>query len=1052
MGRGAGGAGSAGGAGGLGHHTGGLRGGTAGLRGGTKGLRGGAGGSRSGAGGSRGGAGQPVEGAGGRGRGRGRKNPRGGGRKPGQHSQLSYEEKLEYNRLAKNKCRGLDPSPEARTSCPRRLLPRVGGFNLEAAGAGRPPLDSTNGKMDEEQLKERKRKLGKQYYKKTKIGKLRRKSAMSRIHGRLCNAYSDVGDTSEEETDATTAGGDYLADKSVHVKAVARAKSKFLKLLPTSTALQLETLKKVVKIVTVDELSVKDIKTPESLFDRSTVYRNKCRIIEFLSDARVKEKLKPSFFLLAWAQRLASEEEDAFSSSGIEFVDPADFPKDVRVKRISKELAVDMIRGKRAPDQRKISIKHAFQVARLADLHHNKWGDIVALQRAIGSSHEFATKVLKALDAGKTEQEFFNKKIRRDSVENSDISQRLKNFLENPEHSRALPGHETVSVAYGCRKPKFLLKKSKLELLDTFKGANLDVNFSKRVLLRQWQANFVAPTHKDEERNVCPLHSNFRRCLDGLRKVGAAFNLPRSVRAICASTLCPNPDTVPLTPSTWPQCCALGQCISCPKVIIELPPNTNAIAHFLQWKKGNTSKLDRNGNPKEVHSLFPVSVPLSEAVKMLEDFFPKIKVHVFVASHQYEALKIRTESLHLGDLLTVEDYTMNIDILYSETTTSSHYSANVTSFAGYPIAVRYMSPLTLKPAKGAILFISEDKKHDFEQVEMFEKRTVEICEEKCGQVIQHWNRWSDNCSGQFKSRKTMGKLIQACDNVLGGKDPEDCKVSWEFLEANEAKNESDTIGGFSKTALRQTILRDPDIVIRTAEDLVQVIQKGLEKSCQGSEKYSFVHVEVIPPFERQEVDVELPIKGIQSLHSFTLMDGGILASQLSCHLCTVASLCESCKKVELTVSRQDVESAVECLTATVDDEEVVDIEGEYEGDDSDTEDDAGSDSGEEDEQSSSESDDASFTDPGSIVWVLWGGRRYPAKVILLSEVPEELRRSLRKEDGKSVIVRFYGDDDYARVDSKKISELGQSTSDLRWSRFSGVLEKYNQALADVQYN
>ena len=156
--------------------------------------------------------------------------------------------------------------------------------------------------------------------------------------------------------------------------------------------------------------------------------------------------------------------------------------------------------------------------------------------------------------------------------------------------------------------------------------------------------------------------------------------------------------------------------------------------------------------------------------------------------------------------------------------------------------------------------------------------------------------------------------------------------------------------------------------------------------------------------------------------------------------------------MELTVSRQDVESAVECLTATVDDEEVVDIEGEYEGDDSDTEDDAGSDSGEEDEQSSSESDDASFTDPGSIVWVLWGGRRYPAKVILLSEVPEELRRSLRKEDGKSVIVRFYGDDDYARVDSKKISELGQSTSDLRWSRISGVLEKYNQALADVQYN
>ena len=65
----------------------------------------------------------------------------------------------------------------------------------------------------------------------------------------------------------------------------------------------------------------------------------------------------------------------------------------------------------------------------------------------------------------------------------------------------------------------------------------------------------------------------------------------------------------------------------------------------------------------------------------------------------------------------------------------------------------------------------------------------------CDQEIM--NRWSDNCSGQFKSRKTL--VVQASVTVLD-EDNSDIRVAWDLLEANEAKNESDTIEGFSKTA------------------------------------------------------------------------------------------------------------------------------------------------------------------------------------------------------------------------------------------------------------
>ena len=122
-----------------------------------------------------------------------------------------------------------------------------------------------------------------------------------------------------------------------------------------------------------------------------------------------------------------------------------------------------------------------------------------------------------------------------------------------------------------------------------------------------------------------------------------------------------------------------------------------------------SSKCDARGNAREITSLFPVTLDLDSAVKKLKSFFPKIKVHVFVASKQYEALRLRTLSLKETDLLTIEDYTMNFDIQYMETTTSSHYTANTVTFDVYPVAVRYFEPSRQEVAKGAIIFISEDK-------------------------------------------------------------------------------------------------------------------------------------------------------------------------------------------------------------------------------------------------------------------------------------------------------------------------------------------------------
>ena len=125
-------------------------------------------------------------------------------------------------------------------------------------------------------------------------------------------------------------------------------------------------------------------------------------------------------------------------------------------------------------------------------------------------------------------------------------------------------------------------------------------------------------------------------------------------------------------------------------------------------------------------------------------------------------------------------------------------------------------------------------------------------------------------------------------------------------------------------------------------------------------------------------------------------------------------MCEECKKLDLTISAEDVEAATHRTeeSENVEDDNEEDLE--VEDPESDSEDDAGSGAGESDSKSEEESEEeVSITDPGSVVWALWGRKRYPAKVVLAAELPDLVRAPLRKDDGKSAVVMFYGDNDYS---------------------------------------
>ena len=127
-------------------------------------------------------------------------------------------------------------------------------------------------------------------------------------------------------------------------------------------------------------------------------------------------------------------------------------------------------------------------------------------------------------------------------------------------------------------------------------------------------------------------------------------------------------------------------------------------------------------------------------------------------------------------MITIEDYQQNMELEYSETPTGMAYSSNKFSVALYPICVEYKVQGVLK--KGGIIFISDDKKHDMQQVKAFEKRMFEIARGKVPHPINHWQRWSDGCSCQFRSEFCNACCAQSC-NEFNLK-----STSWEYFESN----------------------------------------------------------------------------------------------------------------------------------------------------------------------------------------------------------------------------------------------------------------------------
>ena len=739
--------------------------------------------------------------------------------------------------------------------------------------------------------------------------------------------------------------------------------------------------------------------------------------------------------MVFWLDNLLSHNEVEAIFNECSVILPSQFiPRGLLVSQRAANLASEYIScsSKTTDNIRLNGVKYVVQVAKDCELSSTKHGDGTHLAKAVACSVEFAEKVLRFIEEGR-EEELYKRRTRVDAIKCTEWPALIKTFVFLPENSRSVPGQQQVSVRYGVRLPKYILLRSRESIASDFKLKHPDCPFKVSTIMREFPQNAITPTSRDAERNTCPKHANVRRLITRINRVMRKkgyrdMTLPNSCRVLATTTMCSSPVVSSSEPTIWVVKCATNKCTKCPGLKLNLPDDLlkESITYSL-WasKVVDVTKVDEDNNPKvvkkTVFSLYPETKTVGDAVEQLREMMVGLRWHIYTAHRQWTGHDVHRSNLDEESIITIEDYQMNMEVVYRENPTSLAYSTNKKTVALYPICVEFLNDHG-QLCKGAIAFLSEDKKHDHQQVEEFELRAFEIIRAFLNRPIKHWKRFSDGCAGQFRSRFVSARMWEMKKKLSLS------NLSYDLFEAHEGKNTSDTIGSIVKCAfLRGMYSKDEGI--SSIGDMVSLIISQLNSSMK---KFKFFNVESFGFIPRKTNRNALVVPEITKIHSIVLSGEKIIPRYWTCLQCRINKVCSECLKLP-GLAKSKIKVSEGELSDDNDDEQFHD-----------SDDDGATDQSDSDESDTEVDEDLG---PGDIVWALYGRRWYPARLVHLSELPDNVRGSFKNPQGKS-IVKWYGEDRYSLV--RKVDNLAENRLDAkRAGQSKDILQAYNLALEDL---
>ena len=339
-------------------------------------------------------------------------------------------------------------------------------------------------------------------------------------------------------------------------------------------------------------------------------------------------------------------------------------PIEYKVERVASSLEGNFLKRDRTTNaQRILGTQYVAEVVTQAGLSTHIQGHITLLSKYTNCSRKFAKSVMEAVESDNL-NDFMKRSTRADSIHaDRHWTDLIAQFVLKPENARAVPGKETVSIKYGVRRPKYLLRKTRATIAAEFLSANPTCPYKSSTIMREFPQNAVTASSKDKKRNSCPYHCNARRIIQALHMNDTAKEIPISCRGMSMLHMCPDESIEANEPTQWNRECAAGRCKQCPVPEIDVTPEkAKKVISFSLWEYGvdeiKKKKQEAKAKEKElekeneneqgkkkkkaktdgkVFGLFKHAQTIEETISMFLQMLTKLKSHVYNSYCQWNA-------------------------------------------------------------------------------------------------------------------------------------------------------------------------------------------------------------------------------------------------------------------------------------------------------------------------------------------------------------------------------------------------------------------------------
>ncbi|XP_064619490.1 uncharacterized protein LOC135482935, partial [Lineus longissimus] len=440
----------------------------------------------------------------------------------------------------------------------------------------------------------------------------------------------------------------------------------------------------------------------------------------------------------------------------------------------------------------------------------------------------------------------------------------VQDFWWSSDISRQLPLKKRVKKNQAA----FLFEMSYMQAYLKFRSANptVRIGYVKFVALKPWNVRRMGAL----ERVVCCCQKcqNIKLKIRALNQAATATGHREAkiqeddLAQISKITLCKESD------SNRPAAkCINRECTVCGvKKISEhfremKTNNGNKTVKYEIWLRVKKTK-DVKGVKKEITVTEPVTkeATVGELIDLLEQGMVEISAHLFRAAWQQKYLKKAKTEMKPHSAVVVIDFAENYSCTNQDEVQSGHWGdkpqATIHPVMAFINKGNDHGPFT---HKAALIFISDEKKHDADAVATYMSIAYPYLRKEYG--VTHVEEFSDCCAAQYRCGKSFADFsFYEHDFAVS--------VQHNYFESSHGKSSADGLGAVVKHRATVAVTRR-QATIRNAEELYQFCVTNFSdvgQSCFPAERKKYTSsARKFFYVKKEDIEHQRPSRAVKSV-------------------------------------------------------------------------------------------------------------------------------------------------------------------------------------------